>query len=607
MSGRQRRTFEVGPKTKITGTLVEFGADPNDNDADADGDVPMDEAAPPPRKEETIAKPFKEDPTKKEIENLKFFLQFMSNVTVPGQDDTKFIYDPSQQYSPRAAFAALKAIAAYVVRVQNESSWPRKIRENMSPNLAAVLDVVNSFRARADFALQRGAIRDSKSEAQINVDALKINTSNSPENNTIEYPLKNKLEEFGLIRVPRRGRSDIFRVVTKEVFLQTSDELRESLVNWEVDLVENPRNMIDVKAIFDQILNADERVETYESTMSEKIERYSTLEPPFYPRLSTLEMQTILRWQNALEEVRKNMLKDPLYEFAVMTAGLLNKGINGVEQLLSNKNNNTFLGSLASIPSSPEKNATLKSERDRLYRLKYQIEDELEKQRMSDVIQEQRRLNGIQDFAKKGSDTQVAINERWAANITDFVVKNRALDSEIPDRNKIIATRESTPISVETRRLMQARDVIDDMIKGVVTENSRSRMFHALEWLQKVEILEKAEITPIFKAGLEMSMASIRMLGCNLKTVPSFMNFVESPDPTVRSYFAQLVALEIADIGNVHPKKNYLDKRYKQVNNRKTRLLEAFDTFSFRGGQIVSDSGGNRSVTMNPAYYAFRG
>lgn len=606
MSGRQRRTFEVGPKTKITGTLVEFGkaddvpmgdAAPVKSDNNEDDDPPIEVTTLEGRDAVSVA------------EKLGFLLDILRTVKIPGTDE-KFAFDAPQQHSPRSAFSVLKVLSDFFNALSKEPDEVELLRDNMSPNLNVIIEITKSFSEQANLAQRRGALAQQEfftsigqpfdsSIYQVNP-ALKSLLARNVKN----YPLKNLGEEYGML-----FKDETYVAVSIDEFESAPDAQKRALVNWEEDLVENPRNMIDVKAIFDQIIDAEQRLETLNATDLDRIEKISPLEPPFYPKLSNLEMQTLLNWQTALQEIRKQMLLDPLYQFAVMVAGLVNKGVNGVEQLLSNKNAYSNLSALTSIPSSSQANSVMSSEREQLHRLKYLLEDAINRQRMSDVRLEQRRLNDFRDpsvFRRGGTDDNES-NRLWAENIQKFLSENRATRIEIPARDAPLATRENTPLSPDSRRLMQAKEEIENMLQGFVNENSRSRMFHALEWLQKVEILEKAEITPIFKAGLEMSMASIRMLGCNLKTVPSFMNFVESPDPTVRSYFAQLVALEIADIGNVHPKKNYLDKRYKQVNNRKTRLLEAFDTFSFRGGQIVSDSGGSRSVTMNPAYYAFRG
>lgn len=621
MSGRQRRSFQVGPKTRISGTLVEF--DPQDdielkeepprqservggsdnNDDDADGDTPMPPAEPTGS---DIARVFKEDIQETEIANLKWFLQFMSEVIIPGSNTSdnpagdKFVYNPSQQYSPRSAYAALKAITLHVQNRIMSGQGAKNAREKMSPNLSVVLDISSGFKTSADRMMERGVIFDEDT-GNVNIDSLLVDPRSEAPNNVKGYPLTMPMEEYGVIQ--KTGTR--IAIVPIAQFRKAKRKDRIGAVSWEEEIIESARNMVDIKEIFDQIISADERITLYEDAVVKEGKKYQEFEPPFFPKLSNMEMEAILKWQRSIQQVRSEMLKDPIYDFATMVAGLLNRGVNGVEQLLSNRGQTTFLAPLTSIPSASEKASVMKSERDRLYRLKYEIESAVEEQRKNDVRREQRRLNGLPDY-QFGDEDEFQIEKEWAESITRFTAANQPNTAEVPKRGGFVASRENVPLSKESRRLMQSKEFIDDMIKGVVAENSRSRMFHALEWLEKVEILKRAEITPIFKAGLENALSSLSAAQCAFANIDSFRPFVESPSRKVRNFFAQLVALEIADIDNIYPKKNYLDKRYMQVNLRKTRLIEAINEFVLVNNVVYDpEASGMPAKPFNAAYYAF--
>lgn len=642
MPPRKVQRVSVRSGAQVDGTVVTFGEQakpaqptgparqtqpdrpgwltlPSDNNDD--DDEPMPEAD-PPSTESGETNEQKEDvlvgtSAEAKADNLVFFLEWMHNVqTLPASSGEYFVFDSSQQYSPRSAFTALKALAYHLKKkVKGDPSILRNMRVNMSPNLRLTVEIINNFIFNADLALQRGAIgqdEEFKQYASATGKRYEINLAVYKKNpdedrlagNTIEYPLENLEEEFGVIYI--EGYK--WRVVTTETYsLQDDPDRKQGIPNWEEDLIENPRNMIDIKTIFDQILDAEKRIQVAGSIDVDDIDKKASLEPPFYPKLSTLELQTLMNWQSAVQAVRKNMVKDSLYQFAVSVAGRLNLGPNGVSKLLSNKNQIPGFSAMVNVPSSAEQSSLLTSERDQLLRLKYEIEYALNQQRMTDVRLEQIRLNAYDDsgvFKRDGSDET---KREWVRNISQFVNKNQANKTEFPLEGAPIANRYNTPLSLDSRRLTEAKNVIDDMIRGVVTEKSRERMFHALEWLQKIEILERAEMTPVFKAGIDEAMSKVASECCNLSSVTDFQAFIETEDSVATSYFARLVQLIIAGFENEHPKKNYLDKRVGQINVSLGRHLRAMDEeLTVVNGKVERKAfRGNTMSEFNPALYAF--
>ena len=486
-----------------------------------------------------------------------------------------------------------------------------EMRGYSSPNLDLTVRIIKNFIKKANESLLRGAVFQKQNLGQnidigvYMIDNEDVRSLERITGKTKAYPLTSVGEEYGIIRQTDTNQ----KVVSIKAARSAGNDFK-GVTNWEEDLVESPQNMIDVKTIYDQILAAEKRIETYQETKDTvDVQELRRLEPPFYPRMSAMEMQTITTWQRALHALRQEMLKDKTYEFALIVAGMMGEGKFGIEKLLNNVQMDAgFTSTFSGIPSSMDQSSLIDSERDQLYQLKYEIEDAFNSQRMIDMRNQQIRLNAYKD---PRTYQRNATSEKWISQVSDFVSETNATQLEIPDLNAPLATRENTPLSLESRRLEQAKSYIDDVIKGFAVQNSRERMLHALEWLQKVEILKRAEMTPKFKGGIASAMALVKVHCCRLRKVESFQAFAESNDDIVKAYFAELVMLKIGDFLGINPKRSYLDKRYRQIGDRVNRLVASMDKLFYLGddGKVYSNTDTNKNaqddVTLDPALYAF--
>ena len=209
-------------------------------------------------------------------------------------------------------------------------------------------------------------------------------------------------------------------------------------------------------------------------------------------------------------------------------------------------------------------------------------------------------LNYIQEAAKEYKDdvesvpdSDKAFQEKkekileFAENIKDLTIV------EFPELN-VSATPSKT--GQKQKRKSQTGSGSASDIKATLAANEKTRAstgasselnseFH--NWYINTSWADgRIHLSPTLYAHIEEAYTVLRMRWKHLKEV-DLSHFIESP--TVRAYFARLVAFCIRTSDTLSGKRYHLQANYRRINFEKAKLSNIFRHVHFRGRQLVYD------------------
>jgi hypothetical protein len=161
------------------------------------------------------------------------------------------------------------------------------------------------------------------------------------------------------------------------------------------------------------------------------------------------------------------------------------------------------------------------------------------------------------------------------------------------------------PKSDETRELELHIKALEGLTDAFVSENSRQRMLWAVKWMMQPEILEKAEIEPIFASAMAQALYRTRQMCPSLRNVTDAKMFYESPDSMVVTAFAELVSQQITRTQFFHQTRVMLDKTHDRNQQMENRLKWTMQKFRFDGTHVLSEFSLSSSSETCSALYAF--
>jgi hypothetical protein len=241
------------------------------------------------------------------------------------------------------------------------------------------------------------------------------------------------------------------------------------------------------------------------------------------------------------------------------------------------------------------------------------LNTELQESRTRDKLRVQQGKNYVYKQSvtpsQSGNDnsTPIKVNLQFEQRKNTFITRYGAVDNEIPDQQEDVVDMENdtVPPSTRTKELELRIEALSSLTDAFVSENSRQRMLWAVKWMMQPEILQKAEMQPIFASAIAQALFRVRQMCPSLRDVTDAKMFYESPDSMVVTAFAELVSQQITRTQFFHQTRVMLDKTHDRNQQMEVRLKWAMKNFRFNGTHVLSEFSSPSSSGTCSALYAF--
>lgn len=364
----------------------------------------------------------------------------------------------------------------------------------------------------------------------------------------------------------------------------------------EEDASDMVENVVLLKEFYDLILNTESQLTASEPKKGElSVGDVARQEPPFYPILAEDEKNLVWAWIKSREEALHEMYRDSTYTFAMKVAGKINMGEFGVDKLISASHRQRLTSAeFESMPPAQYDDPRISSERAMLLDRYIKMLNALQESKIADLKRQQRANNAAAVVRREqpGGADAIWSKEEAERFRSRFQTTYEIFDEDsLPSRISEVASFETMALSPKTRELQFNLDTIERSLKGVDMDNSRKRLLWATDWMQRPEVLQHGDLTPLFLGALDSALFAAHEFAPNLRNVDEFDAFINSDSFDVVSAFAELVAIQIMRSKFYAPTKTQLDRMGQRIDARARGLLKIFARFFYdRTSKTVKDS-----------------
>lgn len=182
---------------------------------------------------------------------------------------------------------------------------------------------------------------------------------------------------------------------------------------------------------------------------------------------------------------------------------------------------------------------------------------------------------------------------------------SKALDTSLFD--DFFATEENT---AEDYAVLKAQRELEDLKRyeaQLKPSSSRERMYAALKWAGRPEVVPVSNLTPVMKGAITLSLSKLRAFAPQFRNVTSdIVKLVGESEDDFVSLLAKLVALHILETETEAPTRTTLDMAEHRLARKINKLMFALKKFVVTNGKVVGYNP-RASRLSNAALYAYPG
>jgi len=338
--------------------------------------------------------------------------------------------------------------------------------------------------------------------------------------------------------------------------------------------------------------------------------------PPYAPKLTDGEADKLVRWINLQEKRTLLLQNDPMYNFVKLVAGNLSQN---VESLLSYQreqrhSRETFFDIVGEDSGIDIKNA--------LKALEEQIGDatvDLRLLRLYDFFQAQvERLLSQRDrasgpastmYLNKFADLETLRNggelgSRLYGDLLDYISENKAglsiddVDEDTEPEKIIVWFQESVKSnsqvisadimpSKKTTTKKQELERLEMLKQKTDIATVRMRMFAGLDWTERLENMQTADMSPELFMGLDKAVTLVKLNVRGLRSVPDAEAIINGKNRVLITLFAELTARQINIAHFFEGIRGSFDRNHARVRLSVERLLSAMRRFRYENEEIM--------------------
>lgn len=337
--------------------------------------------------------------------------------------------------------------------------------------------------------------------------------------------------------------------------------------------------------------------------------------PPYAPKLTDGEADKLVNWINLQEQRTFLLQNDAMYNFVKLVAGNLSQN---VESLLSYQreqrhSRETFFDIVGEDSGIDIKNAlkalegqisdaTIDLKLLRLYDFfRTQVERLLsQRDRRSDPASEM-YLNKFADLESlyKGG----VLGKRLYGNLLDYISDNNAgltidvsedtepeviivwLEQSVKSNSQVISA-DIIP-SKETATKEQELERLEMLKQKTDIATVRMRMFAGLDWTERLENMQTADMSPELFMGLDKAVTLVKLNVRGLRFVPDAEAIINGKNRVLITLFAELTARQINIAHFFEGIRGSFDRNHARVRLSVERLLSAMRRFRYENEEIM--------------------
>jgi hypothetical protein len=447
---------------------------------------------------------------------------------------------------------------------------------------------------------------------------------------------------------------------------QASAQLTGTRLDWSKESDGSTKKDEDKKSIFAEETNMLGDEKNFDNSAFQQKYR-----PPYAPELDDTEMKLLTDFLREKEKRLDILERDPVYQFCILVAGLSNRDLDGVlvfqtkdhfmpfsdtklpstnfvkdvttqrmeinkaivdaiqaleaaitRNLIQNQIEKTaIIGDIIRTSDSgsrvqlfvPANSPIINTDLTRLLPKSPELKQLFERyMKYKDVVDEYFETeSGTADFQtmKRVYETGISGVEARVGTISSqnpmSLFPPQVTQTMIFDM--LFSTEQNTADNNET---LQARRNLDDLVRyeaQLQPSSSRERMYAALKWAGKPEVVTISHLTPIMKGAVTLAIAKLRSFAPQFRNISSnLVKMLDNADEDFVSLLAKLVALHILETETEAPTRATLDRAENRIARKINKIVFSLKKFVVSNGKVTGYNP-RASRLGSSALYAFPG